>query len=64
MSSDSEPPDDPSQPLDYAQPDTPRPPLRSDDPETWADVLRALGVVMLILVGLFLVIAMFCGGLL
>ena len=64
MSSNSEPPDDPSQPLDYAEPDTPRPPFRSDDPETWADVLRALGIVMLILLTLFVVIAMFCGGLL
>jgi hypothetical protein len=64
VSSDCESPDDPSQPLDYAEPDTPRPPLHSDDPETLADVLRALGVVMLILVALFLIIAMFCGGLL
>ena len=64
MSSESEPPDDRSQPLDYAEPDTPQPPFGSDEPETWADVWRALGIVMLILVALFVVIGIFCGGLL
>lgn len=49
--------------LDYAEPDTPRPPFRADEPETWADVLRAMGIVIAILVGLFVVIAMVCGGL-
>lgn len=51
-------------PLPYAEPDTPRPPFRSDEPETWADVLRAMGIVMLILVGLFVLIGIACGGLL
>jgi hypothetical protein len=60
---DPTPPRDPA-PLKYAEPDTPRPPFRSDEPETWADVLRALGIVVAVLIALFLVIAMTCGGLL
>jgi hypothetical protein len=51
-------------PLRYAEPDTPRPPFRSDEVESWADVARAMGIVMLVLVFLFLVIAAVCGGLL
>jgi hypothetical protein len=66
VSSDPEPkpPHDASPPLNYADPQTPRPPLGSDEPESWADVGRAMGIVALVLVSLFLLIAIVCGGLL
>ena len=59
------PEDTPDPPrLNYAEPGTPRPPFGSDEPESARDVAKALGIVMLTLVALFLVIAMLCGGLL